>query len=66
MYFYAQKYSKALGRNISFEDIPVEPLRDGLLERGLPVHLISPRYWMVAAELRLDEKCKRQVEDHQI
>jgi len=35
MHFYAGEYSKALGRTITFQDIPVEPWRDGLLERGL-------------------------------
>ena len=41
MHFYAQEYSKALGRTITFQDIPVEPWRDALLERGLPVHLVD-------------------------
>jgi hypothetical protein len=41
MHFYAQEYSKALGRTITFQDIPVEPWQDGLLERGLPVHLVN-------------------------
>jgi hypothetical protein len=41
MHFYAQEYSKALGRTITFQDIPVEPWRDGLLQRGLPVHLVN-------------------------
>jgi len=41
MQFYAQEYSQALGRTITFEDIPVEPWRDALLERGLPVHLVN-------------------------
>jgi hypothetical protein len=41
MHFYAQEYSKALGRAITFQDIPVEPWRNGLLERGLPVHLVK-------------------------
>src|ERR1700737_5108590 len=41
MHFYAQEYSKALGRTITFQDIPVEPWRAGLLERGLPVHLVN-------------------------
>jgi uncharacterized protein YbjT (DUF2867 family) len=41
MHFHAQEYSKALGRTITFEDIPVEPWRDGLLKRGLPVHLVN-------------------------
>jgi hypothetical protein len=41
MHFYAQEYSKALGRTITFQDIPVQPWRNGLLERGLPVHLVN-------------------------
>jgi len=41
MRFYAQEYSKALGRTITFQDIPVEPWREGLLQRGLPVHLVD-------------------------
>jgi uncharacterized protein YbjT (DUF2867 family) len=39
MHFFAQEYSKALGRTITYQDIPVNQWRDGLLERGLPVHL---------------------------
>jgi uncharacterized protein YbjT (DUF2867 family) len=41
MHFFAEEYSKALGRRIIFQDIPVEPWRDGLIERGLPVHLVN-------------------------
>jgi uncharacterized protein YbjT (DUF2867 family) len=41
MHFYAQEYSKALGRTITFQDIPVEPWRDELLKRGWPVHLVK-------------------------
>src|SRR5882724_1790861 len=41
MHFFAQEYSKALSRTITFQDIPVEPWRAGLLERGLPVHLVN-------------------------
>jgi uncharacterized protein YbjT (DUF2867 family) len=41
MHFYAQEYSKALNRTITYEDIPVEPWRQGLLERGLPLHLVD-------------------------
>jgi len=41
MHFFAQEYSKALGRTISYQEIPVGPWRDGLLERGLPVHLVT-------------------------
>ena len=41
MQFYAQEYSKALGRTITYHDIPVEPWRNALLGRGLPVHLVN-------------------------
>lgn len=41
MDFYAREYSKALGRTITYQDIPVEPWRDGLLGRGLPAHLVN-------------------------
>ena len=41
MHFYAREYSKALGRTITYQDISVGPWRDGLLKRGLPVHLVS-------------------------
>jgi uncharacterized protein YbjT (DUF2867 family) len=41
MHFFAREYSKALGRTITYADIPVEAWRDALLKRGLPVHLVS-------------------------
>jgi hypothetical protein len=41
MYFYAKEYSEALGRTITYQDIPIEPWRNGLLERGLPVFLVD-------------------------
>ena len=41
MHFYAQEYSKALGRTITFVDIPVDEWRDALLDRGLPVHVVN-------------------------
>src|SRR6058998_465473 len=41
MNFFAQEYSKALGRTITFQDIPVEPWRDGLLQSGVPLHLVN-------------------------
>ena len=46
MHFYASEYSKALGRTMIFQDIRVEQWRKGLLERGLPAHLVntSPRW----------------------
>ena len=48
MHFYAQEYSKALGRSITFQDIPVEPWREGLLKRGLPAHLVNHLATMAA------------------
>jgi uncharacterized protein YbjT (DUF2867 family) len=41
MRFHAREYSRALGRTITFEDIPVERWRDELLARGLPAHLVN-------------------------
>ncbi len=41
MHFYAEEYSKALDRTITYQDVPVGPWRDGLLKRGLPVHLVN-------------------------
>src|SRR5881394_1616014 len=41
MHFFAKEYSRALGRAITYQDIPVEAWRDGLLKRGLPVHLVN-------------------------
>jgi uncharacterized protein YbjT (DUF2867 family) len=41
MHVFAREYSKALGRTITFEDIPVEPWRDDLVKRGLPIHLVN-------------------------
>ena len=41
MHFYAQEYSKALGRTISYQDIPVGPWREALLQRRWPVHVVN-------------------------
>jgi uncharacterized protein YbjT (DUF2867 family) len=41
MHFYAQEYSKALGRTITYQDIPAGPWRDALLERRWPVHVVN-------------------------
>src|SRR6201997_2035167 len=41
MHFYAQEYSKALGRTITYQDIPVGPWREALLERHWPVHVVN-------------------------
>ncbi len=41
MHFFAEQYSKALGRTIVYQDIPVEPWRDELLKRRWPAHLVN-------------------------
>ena len=41
MNFFAQQYSKALDRTITFQDIPVGPWREALLQSGLPIHLVN-------------------------
>src|SRR5258705_2907897 len=39
MNFFAQEYSKALGRTIIFQDIPVGPWRAGAVQNGFPGYL---------------------------
>src|SRR3989442_9175105 len=39
MHFYANEYSKALGRTITFQDIPVESWRGRVVPRRFPVYL---------------------------
>ena len=41
MDFYAKEYSKALGRTITYQDIPVEAWREGLLQHGLSAHVVN-------------------------
>jgi uncharacterized protein YbjT (DUF2867 family) len=41
MHFFAEEYSKALGRRITYQDIPVGPWRDELLNRGWPAHVVN-------------------------
>jgi uncharacterized protein YbjT (DUF2867 family) len=41
MNFFAQEYSKALGRTITYQDIPVEPWREELIKLGWPVHVVN-------------------------
>ena len=41
MHFFAREYSKALGRSITYADIPLEAWREGLLKRGMPLHLVN-------------------------
>src|SRR6185437_5214686 len=41
LHFYAKEYSEALGRTITYQYIPVEPWRDGLLAHHMPVFLVD-------------------------
>jgi uncharacterized protein YbjT (DUF2867 family) len=41
MHFIAKEYSQALGRTITYQDIPLEVWRDALLKHGFPVHLVN-------------------------
>ncbi len=61
MNFYAQEYSKALGRRITYHDIPVEPWREALLKRGLPVHLVN--HLATMADLHRAGRYDRMSED---
>jgi uncharacterized protein YbjT (DUF2867 family) len=61
MHLYAQEYSKALGRTITYQDIPVEPWRRGLLERGLSVHLVD--HLATMAELHRAGRYDRMSDD---
>src|SRR4051812_20476111 len=61
MQFFAQEYSKALGRTITFADIPVEVWRDGLLKRGLPAHLVN--HLATMADLHRAGRYDRMSED---
>jgi uncharacterized protein YbjT (DUF2867 family) len=41
MEFFAREYSRALGRRITYEDVPVQAWKNELQKRGLPVHLVN-------------------------
>lgn len=61
MHFYAQEYSKALGRTITYQDVPVEPWRDELLKHGLPTHLVN--HLVTMADLHRDGRYDRMTDD---
>ena len=46
---------------MTYQDIPVEPWRDGLLQRGLPIHLVNHRATM--ADLHRAGRYDRMSED---
>jgi uncharacterized protein YbjT (DUF2867 family) len=61
MHFYAQEYSKALGRTITYQDIPAGAWREGLLQRGLPMHLVN--HLATMAELHRAGRYDRMSDD---
>jgi uncharacterized protein YbjT (DUF2867 family) len=61
MDFYAQEYSRALDRPITYQDIPVEPWRETLVQAGLPIHLIN--HLAVMADLHRAGRYDRQSDD---
>ena len=61
MHFYAREYSEALGRPITYRDIPVGPWREGLLESGLPVHTVN--HLAAMADLHRAGRYDRMSED---
>ena len=64
MDFYAKEYSKALGRTITYQDIPIEAWRRALLEGGLPVHLVN--HLVTMADLHRAGRYDRMSDDVRI
>ncbi|HEX8915879.1 MAG TPA: NAD(P)H-binding protein [Humisphaera sp.] len=61
MRFYADEYSAALGRTITYSDVPVGAWRDELLGRGLPGHLVD--HLTTMADLHRAGRYDRQSND---
>jgi uncharacterized protein YbjT (DUF2867 family) len=61
MDFYAQEYSKALGRTITYQDIPIGPWRDALLKLGMPIHLV--KHLATMADLHRAGRYDRMTDD---
>ena len=61
MEFFAREYSEALGRAITFADIPVRAWRDGLAAHGLPDHLVG--HLATMADLHRAGRYDRMSED---
>jgi len=61
MHFYADEYSKALGRTITYLDIPVEEWREGLLKSGQPLHLVN--HLTTLADLHRSGRFDRMTDD---
>lgn len=61
MDFYAQEYAQALGRPITYQDVPLAPWRETLVQAGLPIHLIN--HLSVMADLHRAGRYDRQSDD---
>jgi uncharacterized protein YbjT (DUF2867 family) len=61
MHEYAKEYADALGRPITYEDIPVGPWRESLIQAGLPIHLVD--HLSVMADLHRAGRYDRQSSD---
>ncbi|ODV43919.1 hydroxylase [Cupriavidus sp. UYMMa02A] len=63
MHSYAHAYSRALGRQITYQDIPLAPWREKLVERGLPIHLVN--HLSTMADLHRAGRYDRMTDDVQ-
>lgn len=61
MHAYAEEYAQALGRPITYQDVPVGPWRDSLVQAGLPLHLVD--HLSVMADLHRAGRYDRQTGD---
>jgi uncharacterized protein YbjT (DUF2867 family) len=61
MHDYAQEYAEALGRPITYQDVPVGPWRETLVQMGLPIHLVD--HLSVMADLHRAGRYDRQTSD---
>ena len=61
MQFYAREYSEALGRDVTYRDIPVEAWRDGLAGSGLAPHLV--KHLVTVADLHRAGRYDRMSDD---
>jgi uncharacterized protein YbjT (DUF2867 family) len=61
MHAYAEEYAQALGRPITYQDVPVGPWRDSLVQAGLPLHLVD--HLAVMADLHRAGRYDRQTGD---
>ena len=61
MHYYAGEYSKALGRTITYVDVPLEAWRAGLIEMRFPMHLVD--HLSAMADLHRANRYDRQSSD---